>query len=53
MLYGILKYVIIFELERFSKIKEKAKMFRRDDKLQLVKKLFEDKKLEEIKKKAL
>lgn len=50
MLYVVLKYAAVFLGERFARTKEKAKIFDRKDKGELLKRLVDEKKIEEIRK---
>ena len=52
MLYGILKNVLAFLYDKFEKTKERCRTIKREDKVNLLKRLFDDRKLRDIREKA-
>ncbi len=52
LIYGIVRFIVIFILEKFNRAKDKAKFLNKEEKRKLVKRLIEDKKMFDLKDKS-
>ncbi len=53
MLYGILKNILVYLYDKYDRTKERCRVIKREDKVVLLKKLFDDRKLKDIRDKAV